>query len=148
MLKDLVPQSSTVTFGDHSFTVRGLTLDDMAALVVNHAEELKALFEGKMSLDQLALKSPTLASKLIAYACDEPDQVPAARRLPLSVQVAALSTIWGLTVFDEEAFVKQVRGLVFGIARFVALAGVPELPAEKARPTFKIGPGREVSQLP
>lgn len=147
MLKDLVIRREKVSFGEHSFEVRGLTMEDLTALVQNHAKELAELFEGKIDFGVMTLKSPLLVAKLIAYASDEPDAVSQARGLPISVQIDALTKVWKMTIFDEESFVKQVRDLASGIARFVALVGLPEV-AEKARPKFKIGPGREVSPLP
>lgn len=98
-----------------SFTVRGLSLVDIAPLISRRRPQLEAFFvkfsdkakkSGKseegavvnVALDLISI-APELAAEIIAGAADEPTMLERALKLPMPVQMDALSKIATLT-FD------------------------------------------------
>lgn len=117
-LSDFTPETREVPLnkaGDKTLTVRGLNLDDLTFLVSNHLGDIATGMElyqqhktaviAENSLDRFIVAMmrvlPDLSAEIIAVACDEPERGDNARKLPLAIQIAALSEIASLTM--EEA---------------------------------------------
>lgn len=121
MIKDYVAVKRTVEFEGGSFEVRGVSIPDVAALIVNHREAVDKIAyiirtKEEFNLDDIEAfilmfidvirESPFLAADLICACADEPDAYGEAFRLPLTVQIEALRTIGELTFTDANALKK------------------------------------------
>ena len=108
-------------------SIRGLSLEDISALVQHHLPDIEALFElfertGSLNDDEgfrnivLAAvnEAPGFVANLIAMAADEPDAAQNAQQLPGPVQVQALLMIGDLTF-------KDVGGIKKGMGDIAAL---------------------------
>jgi len=116
-LKDLVSMTKEVKVNDSvSFTVRGLSTEDLAVLVEAHGSDVDKLMEGG-GLEGIIRKSPSLVAEVIAIASDEPGSVDVAAKLPFGVQLAALKEIYDLTFPDEELVGKLAESLFDVIQR-------------------------------
>jgi hypothetical protein len=131
-LADLkLPEHEIKTTGG-SFTVRGLTLPDVAELFRVHATKMEMLFrqyagsEDKSddvvnaSVDLLQA-APELACEVIALAAGEPNMVAKVVKLPFTVQIEALEAIGRMT-FDAEGGPKKVIETVINV-----MAGLTDL---------------------
>lgn len=97
---------------ENSFVVRGLGLDDFGVLLTNHlmvitqAAEAYAAHKKNVTstaslqgfVQILITDFPTLMSEVISVAADEPGAAKV--RLPLAIQIAALTEIARLTLID------------------------------------------------
>lgn len=116
-LSDFRPERREVKFKGGSFSVRGLTLDDISRLIAVHYDDLGRLVElyeefsqqtfQRLSTDQFVLKltkdAPALVGSIITLAADEaddPQAEAAARQLPFPTLVEALLAVGKLT-FEE-----------------------------------------------
>lgn len=126
-LKNYKPVRHEISLGDDSFFVRGLSLEDISALVNHHLPDIEALFtlfERGSSLDSDAAfqeivmaainQAPGFVANVIALASDEPDAAQEAQQLPGPVQVQALLKIGDLTF-------KDVGGIKKGMGDIAAL---------------------------
>lgn len=124
-LKSFTPATEEVGLPDgDTFAVRGLSLEDIAILLREHYEPIKALFDeyvgeasvqgvsvatGELAdiddLEEVMLNSlqiaPALMADVIARAADEPKLVSVIRRLPAGTQIEALEKILKLTLSAE-----------------------------------------------
>lgn len=123
-LSDYQPSRADVVVKGGSFKVRGLSLDDITAVMGDHLNDLNHLInlyhsdidpkihlvEGGTFILNLIKDAPTLVSQIIAITSDESkpvDELAAiARKLPLPVQIDALKKIVHLT-FEEYGGVKK-----------------------------------------
>lgn len=119
-LAAFTPETVTVSGKNYNFTVRGLGMQDIASMLRAHLTDLEHVFDlyekqggGDMShvaLGQFVLAlikdAPGLVAHAIALACDEPDAVDNAAKLPFMAQVSALKAIGKLT-FEEIGGVKK-----------------------------------------
>lgn len=126
-LEDLLTAGETITVktkdGEASFTVRGLTLPAILQLVKDHRAVLSRLFdevkengtEGASFEDMVAPLigvAPDLIGDVISL-CSEGEVSPAlARRLPVSVQVEALTKIGNQTFIVEGGLGKTLETVV------------------------------------
>jgi hypothetical protein len=130
MLKDCVIARRKVSFEGGEFELRGVSLPDISAAIMEHREAVDRVAEilrrtNANDLDttveiliDVIRESPYLAAFLICSCADEPDAYSAAFHLPLAVQVEALRAIGDMTFQDAEALKKliaDVRGLLAGI---------------------------------
>lgn len=109
--------------GRHTFSVRGLSLSDLAVLIRTHLPDLEGLFEvfqkggGLDDVDVLSLatslaaEAPGFTANVIALAAGEVDATNSAAALPFPVQVEALVAIGDLT-FKEVGGVKKSLEMV------------------------------------
>lgn len=132
-LADYSPQREEVKFTGGSFIVRGLSLDDIAILMQNHAQDLDKLIgiyasgiKGDAAVAAfaqytiaLAKEAPGLVGNLIALASDEPDAVDQARALSMPTQVIALKAIGRLT-FAEAGGPKKLFESLSELVKMVA----------------------------
>ena len=107
--------TETIQVGNRgSFTVRGLSFVDVAALIQNHKNELDTIVglfvSGKGSPDALfrtlLTEMPAVAAKIVACAADEPNEAGKILKLPVTVQLDALMAVGRLT-FEEAGGVKK-----------------------------------------
>jgi len=131
MLKDCVITRRKISFEGGEFELRGVSLPDISAAIMEHREAVDRVADilrsradatdfGAMIdiLIDVIRESPYLAAFLICSCADEPDAYSAAFHLPLAVQVEALRAIGDMTFQDAEALKKliaDVRGLLAGI---------------------------------
>jgi hypothetical protein len=130
MLKDCVIARRKVSFEGGEFELRGVSLPDISAAIMEHREAVDRVAEilrrtNANDLDttveiliDVIRESPYLAAFLICSCADEPDAYSAAFHLPLTVQIEALRAIGELTFSDAEALKKliaDVRGLLAGM---------------------------------
>ena len=131
MLKDCVVTRRKITFEGGEFELRGVSLPDISAAIMEHREAVDRVADilrsradatdfGAMIdiLIDVIRESPYLAAFLICSCADEPDAYSAAFHLPLAVQVEALRAIGDMTFQDAEALKKliaDVRELLAGI---------------------------------
>lgn len=133
-LSEFKESTETVEFKGGSFEVRAITLPDVALLIEVHEDVISSLvmkvrekapaFEAQNAEDigevtsqiitDLIRESPTLVATLISRCADEPDQMGNASRLPISVQIDAISKIAKLT-FTDMASVKKLIADVMSI---------------------------------
>lgn len=128
-LRDITLPTETISVGRASFSVRGLSFEDMTALIARHQSALELLIERYNTkgsdaevLQFLVRETPTLTAQIIALASDEPDQEEAVRKLPMPKQIDALTAIAKLT-FEEvggvKKFAEQLAGLFGGLRQIV-----------------------------
>ena len=130
MLKDCVIARRKITFEGGEFELRGVSLPDISAAIMEHREAVDRVAEilRRTHADDLPTtidvlidvirESPYLSAFLICSCADEPDAYSAAFHLPLTVQIEALRAIGELTFSDAEALKKliaDVRGLLAGM---------------------------------
>jgi len=129
-LTDVYIPRRDVPFRDTSFSVRGLSLIDVSALMQTHLEQIDHLFKlydadetREQALGEAARfgvtivrETPSMVGLLIALAADEPSAVEKANRLPLAVQVEALRNIIELT-FEEAGGAKKFLDMVVEMVR-------------------------------
>lgn len=126
-LKDYVVPTRTIPLpGDQNMVVRGLSFNDISALVIDHGPRLllvfnsvyekakaKTLTGGDVAgfIQETLTRSPELVAQIIAMAADEPGQAAQAAKLPPVVQMEAMQEIVALT-FVSEAEVKKLVEIV------------------------------------
>jgi hypothetical protein len=140
MLKDFIAVRRAVVFDGGEFELRGVSLPDVAGLIVAHREAVDRIAmivrtREQYDLDDTATmievvvdvikESPFLAADLICSCADEPDAFASAFRLPLTVQIEALRVIAELTFADAAALKKllaDARTLLAGMLPAPAVA--------------------------
>lgn len=114
-LAGLVPVTGKIVSPHGDFEVQGLSLEGLAGLLTDYAEDMKSLFEGDLDFHKLLVESPDLAAKIIALAAGEPEYEDNVKALPFGVQIIALKKIWDLTAVDIEELGKLLRSLTAGM---------------------------------
>jgi len=97
-LTDLVAHTEEVAYGDGSFTVRGLTILQIATLLKRFPDLLRFLGTGKMETDAIAALAPDLIAAIIATGCGEPEAEDKVGLLPIGVQADVMAAIVRLTI--------------------------------------------------
>jgi hypothetical protein len=136
-LSDFKASTETVKYGNGEndfFEVRAISLPDVAmlidvhedviSLIVTMVRENKDAFQNSRDneitdavsrlLGDLIRESPLLVANLIAICADEPTMMTNASRLPVAVQIDAISKIGKLT-FTDLASVKKLIADVMSI---------------------------------
>lgn len=120
-LSDFQIETSEIVRGGSSFTVRGLSADDVQAILARIRNSLELIFNlaeaegisslGNVTQDKLrrflvsAIKEfPIVIAMIIAQAVGEPDEFEKAKTLPIQVQIEALEKISELTFGDATNF--------------------------------------------
>ena len=131
-LDDLVTNNTaTVKVGDKEQEVHGLTLEDLAHLIQGYQLEIEKLVNDKdTSMKTMLSESPTFCAALIAYACNEPDNLTAAAALPAGIQIKMLEAIWILTAIDIDELGKMIVRLLEGVNTLVPTIGAINLQKE------------------
>lgn len=128
-LKHIKLPSADVEFSGGKFTVRGLSLDDIAYLVGRYKDTFAQLFDqfqaqGDMDSTNSVLAfvgpmiqtAPKLAAEIIACGAGDASDWEVARSLPFPVQVEALEHVINLT-FTAEGGPKKVLEAVVRLAQ-------------------------------
>lgn len=136
-LSEYKPVVETVDFPGGSFTVRAISLPDVALLIDIHEHVISSLVEKVQNrkeiwenadneeairdivvdlATELIRESPILVANLIAICADEQGAMNAASRLPITIQVDALNKIAKLT-FTDMASVKKLAADVMSMVR-------------------------------
>jgi hypothetical protein len=136
-LSDLILPTHEIVVGQGKFAVRGLSSDDVSWLMQEHDKELEFLIDAGKGLADMKLDDkdavtgflravvknlPELSAAIIACASDDRTEgaVSNAKRLPLPVQLDALSAVGSLT-FEAygglKKFVDDLKHLVGGVAK-------------------------------
>lgn len=118
-LQNYKPRRHEFPLGEaDTLSVRGLSLEDISALVQHHLPDIEALFDLFANLSEqtdqqfetvvvsLLQAAPGLAANIIALAADEPDHPKEAAMLPAPLQVEVLLKIGNFT-FEEVGGVKK-----------------------------------------
>ena len=115
MLKDIVVSKRKIEIDDQSFEVRGLTLTDLAHLLVDYREPLDKLMEGKVDFTEVADTYPDFMAKVIATAAEEPEEWEKVKQLGFATQLLAFEACWDLTIPDYKALgklVERIKGVI------------------------------------
>lgn len=114
-MSDLLYDTVSIQYGkneERTLTVRGLCTSDLSVLIRKHKEQLTQIYEfveqgwqqedvGSQAFGwELLEQFPGLAAHLIALAADKSNQVDGVSKLPIPVQLKALSSIYDLTITD------------------------------------------------
>lgn len=126
-LRDLrLPSSQIQVPGGDSFSVRGLSLQDISIIVRHHGAAMTLLFDRyiKQSGDGLppadmatmgrALLeiAPDAAAEMVALAAGEPEGIDIVRTLPLPVQVDALDKLMSHTFATDQDLKKVIETVI------------------------------------
>lgn len=125
-LKDLKPLEAEVKTSGGSFSVRGLSLEDIASLVTRHRAAAEAMFQQFSGQPDQALNdaraigvgllqvAPAAVAEIIAIASGDADEegVAIAKRLPIDVQLAALEKIGEMTFATEGGLKNALSAVV------------------------------------
>lgn len=144
-LNNYTPQRHAFDLQGGSFSVRGLSLEDVSRLIATHLPDLEALYDlfisGKVSsttdaqfenlIKTLVIEAPGFAANVIALASDEPDAAPQAAMLPFPVQIDVLTKIGDMTFTDVGGLGKGMES----IAALLKKAKLTKLP----KPMTKAG---------
>lgn len=122
-LSNYKPESHQVVLQGGSFSVEGLSLEDVSVLVREHLPDLEGLFDifqkANVSastdlvpvVQSLVSQAPGFAANLIAIASREPDAAANAAKIPFPKQVEIILVIGDLT-FKETGGIKKSWELV------------------------------------
>lgn len=140
-LRDLVLPTEVIKVpGGGEFTVRGLSMTDLSAIMRLHGAALETVYlerivqgsEDPENFNMAALgravmeAAPLAVAQAIAQAAGEPDEAKTVARLPFPFQVEAIEAILALTFASEEAG-KNFLGTVLRGSDMVHRL-LPELP--------------------
>lgn len=121
-----LPSSDVAVPGGDSFSVRGLSLQDISIIVRHHGAAMTLLFDrfikqsgdGLPPADMAAMGralleiAPDAAAEMIALSAGEPEAIDVVRMLPLPVQVDALDKLMGHTFETEQDLKKVVETVI------------------------------------
>lgn len=122
-IADLVVEQADVEYnGSVAFSVRGLSLVDIAALLEQHQDQVKKLFTDEGSLDfvDLIANAPEFVSGMICLAANEVGQEKKVMLLPAGVQLDAITQLWGLTAISGEDLGNVLQALVKGATQMAS----------------------------
>ena len=149
-LSEYKVETEVVPFPGGSFNVRAISLPDVAVLIDAHEYAITSIFEKVQNrrevfesadedgmatviadlLTELVRESPILISNLICICADEGDQMEAASKLPITVQLEALTKIAKLT-FTDLASIKKLAADVMAMVRGILPTANVRLPKRK-----------------
>lgn len=133
-LRNIVIHRETIAVDDvQSFEVRGISLFDIMRVIGDYGPQMSLAFgkitnreEGtrlepatvKSRISDLAQEFPELLAATVALACDDysPEAMKITKQLPMTVQIAAIETIFALTFRSEAEVGKLVESLVRAMA--------------------------------
>lgn len=128
-LRDIVIRTKTITAGEATFEVRGLSMSDVMIAALDYGPQLSMVFSKLKSGEveavdirstvlELSKEFPDVMAAIICMAADDYDPVMVAklRRVPITVTVEACEAIFELT-FTSEA---EVKKLLESLTRIIA----------------------------
>ena len=121
-LSDIVIPTKTLSYSGQSFTVHGVTANDVLRMFFEADKDIARILDvfEQATIDSddadrmipvVLREAPELAARLIASAADEPAAWPTVARLPVSTQLEALLAVWNLTFEEPDALKKFVASL-------------------------------------
>lgn len=115
-LKDIINSPVTVDAPEYrtSFTVRGITLGEIAQLTRDHTEAVKLMVEGDFNMVKLVEEFPKFVADIIGAGTGEGADVAA--QLPAGIQLKALEAIWKQTSLDTDFIVRVATQVIDGAA--------------------------------
>lgn len=142
-LANYKPETTTVDLPGRggSLTVRGLSFQDLTALIRDHRETIEKLFKdysdedsnAQNLLTKLLTNSPEFCAQVIALACDAPEAVNNARMLPITAQLDALIAVGKMT-FEEaggvKKFLEQIIMIIQGVTGVIDQLPASQMPTE------------------
>lgn len=129
-LCNLVVDTKEIQVGGSEFTVRGLSLHEVAAVIKDLWDHLPGLggLSGEEVILEVVHRFPATAAKLICLAADEPDMQDVAMKLPAGIQIQALKAIWDLSGMEGEEMGELLGALVTRLlSAETSLSEEPEL---------------------
>lgn len=118
-LSDVVPAPMVIGVGRGDVSVKGLTIENCAALLAKYSAELKSISAGEegreATVTALVQRFPTIAREIIAMSIDAVGQDDAVSRIPVSAQLEILIAVWDLTVTDPKKLMEKLAGLADAI---------------------------------
>lgn len=94
------PQEITIETSTGNITLRGINSDDLTGLVQRHGALLETWFEGEVDPMETLNKAPALVADMIACAAGDPQSVDVAVKMPIGLQIRAITAVFKLT-FEE-----------------------------------------------
>ena len=125
---------------DFTITVRGLSVEDCSGLIRVHGDQLSAVYDTEIAgygdmppitdiAKALFTMAPDAVAEIIALANDSPKTASAVRKMPVPVQIDALSRIAVLTFHSEAQVKKLLETVITGsnlMTRMVMTLGSPD----------------------
>lgn len=147
-LKDIkIPTADVVVSPDSVFAVRGLSTLDIEHLVRVHGPDLRVIWDRYVGSDvknvklsdigailkDVVVQAPLVVAGVIGLAADaDAEDMVALAKLPIHVQIAALSTVIGMTLSLEgdmgkamETAIKLVSSMNSGLGAVLANMASP-----------------------
>jgi hypothetical protein len=159
-LKDYQPERLEVTSKKLTFSVRGLSLNDLTVILRGHGEDLERLIalynsiadmggsrsdvSGRM-VSTMLTDVPLLAARVIAQATDEDGiELDNVVRIPMPLQIDALQKIMKLT-FEEVGGVKKFGAVLLKTLNDMGFSVVPASITAKVLSKMNLGTSRSMS---
>lgn len=125
-IADLLPLPVEVNIGRGNIAVRGLTLEELARVVLIYGKPLAQLLEsaqgeGMPDYTGIVAAAPEMVVHLIAMASDTEGQEEMIRKIPGAAQIECLKAIFDLTVPDP----KKLYSLLLDVSEKVKSAKPP-----------------------
>lgn len=125
---------------DFTITVRGLSVEDCSGLIRVHGDQLSEVYDTEIAGDgdmppitdiakALFTTAPDAVAEIIALANDNPKSASMVRKMPVPVQIDALSRIAVLTFHSEAQVKKLLETVIAGsnlMTRMVMTLGSPD----------------------
>jgi len=135
-LRTLIPAPRTVNLGNGEAAITGLTLEQLASLMGEHAAEIQAFLSSKETdVTALVTKLPDLAVKLIAMGLKAEGQEDVVRQIPVATQINILLDLWELSVPDPKKFMARLSGLSDALKKLVPSAPASQSPSGNQLPS-------------
>lgn len=97
---DYKPQEIILETSTGNITLRGINADDLTGLIQRHGALIETWFEGEPDPMQTINKAPALVADMIACAAGDPSAVDVAAKMPIGLQIRAITAVFKLT-FEE-----------------------------------------------
>lgn len=143
-LKEYAPKREIVNFPGGSFEVRGISLPDVSLLIDVHEHVISIIAEKARNraeligsddpimvqeamtdlISEMIREAPSLIGYVIAICADEEDSYNQALKLPVTVQIDALTKIANLT-FTDMASIKKLAADVMRLVRRIVPPASP-----------------------
>ena len=137
MFKKLLSPTSTVTIQGEEIKLHGLTMQDIADVIEALPDDVLKMFEQKRDLNIIGMvtKFPKVSALMLMKSAKVPpedikESMEAISNMGFAHKVMCLTTVWNLTVPDDEALT-ALKNAVRSLYQQVLKMGA-ELPAKTA----------------
>jgi hypothetical protein len=111
-IKDLLPPPAVITVGNGTLSLRGLSLEDVSAVLTKHKDDFALFFvSDNPDFSGIISTAPKMVTDIIALAADAVGQEDYVRLIPASTQLVAIAAIWELSVPDPLALRRAIEKL-------------------------------------